>query len=830
MRVIEGIFPERVLDALGWTIVHSLWQGALLALILAVIIIMLRRSSSRIRYLAGSIGLVLMLLLAIGTFFLQVNANSGSRSLPGKMVGAVNTSDSAPIAFNESGNRNGSENIGPLAKVISFFESYCRNNLPLIVTIWMLGFFIQMLRFLGGFAYQQRLKVCGSQPVSSAWQKKFSRLGRKVGLKKTVRYLESKLAKTPLVIGFIKPVILFPIGLITSLPSQQVEALLLHELAHILRRDYLINLLQSLVDIIFFYHPAVWWISSFVRSEREKCCDDMALSHMDDSMSFARALTHVHEAQPKGEKLALAFNNNKHQVLLRIKRLFQSSHGGQRANNGFVVVCTLFICAALAVSLYTGGVLGAQKSGETEIVENFSFNNIKMKDVMLYFAKKYKYSLVIDSGIGDLIVTFNQKGLTWKQALNKILDQHGLAMVRDKDQYPDLVRIMTKQRQIFDNISRNIRRQKFSEEAIDMQFFNMDLRNVLESFRKISGTNFIIDQDIKGKVTVEFKGIPWDQALDYFLDINGLKLVLENNQLWIKKLKPGEKSVRIYSAKKYTGERIDVNFKDKDLIEAVMFFSENPGKKLGLNIVIDPQFPQKFKVTINKENIPWDRALDLILHGAGWELDLNGKLLRIKIIEKISETLILSPKNLLENITNMQFAGEKVSFDFMAMRLKNIMMMMERLSNIKFEFVSGTKANVNCVIKDIPWDEAQFYFLYLNDLKLVQKGNLLEIQELSRSEKTKKEKKRRKLLAKKDGFKGAKGDFDFNELNLHKVLKYLHNAYKVNIFIEPGTNYHQNIITYQKNNIRWDMAFSEILDQANLKYYLDGKILIITKK
>ena len=102
-------------------------------------------------------------------------------------------------------------------------------------------------------------------------------------IKETVRI------HTPMTIGHLKPIIFFPVGLLAGIPVDQVEAIIAHELAHIMRRDYLINILQNFVDIFFFYHPGVHWISARIRAEMENCCDDIAVEVVGDSIKFAKA-------------------------------------------------------------------------------------------------------------------------------------------------------------------------------------------------------------------------------------------------------------------------------------------------------------------------------------------------------------------------------------------------------------------------------------------------------------------------------------------------------------------------------------------------------------
>ena len=158
---------------------------------------------------------------------------------------------------------------------------------------WSLGIALVSMWNIGGWFAVQRLKSHGTDPVTGTIQDAAARIARQFGLRRRVRLLQSALVDTPLVIGALKPVILLPAALITELPADQLEALLAHELAHVLRQDYLINLLQSVVETLLFYHPAVWWISYQVRKERENCCDDLAVNVACDRTVYVRALATV---------------------------------------------------------------------------------------------------------------------------------------------------------------------------------------------------------------------------------------------------------------------------------------------------------------------------------------------------------------------------------------------------------------------------------------------------------------------------------------------------------------------------------------------------------
>ena len=121
------------------------------------------------------------------------------------------------------------------------------------------------------------------------------RMAKRLGLARAVEVLQSTLVKTPVVVGYFRPAILLPLCVVTGLPEAQLELILAHELAHIRRHDYLVNLLQTLVETLFFYHPAVWWLSRQIRNERENCCDDVAMAAVGSRADYGRALLAIEE-------------------------------------------------------------------------------------------------------------------------------------------------------------------------------------------------------------------------------------------------------------------------------------------------------------------------------------------------------------------------------------------------------------------------------------------------------------------------------------------------------------------------------------------------------
>jgi bla regulator protein BlaR1 len=341
MNFATMILPQQIVEALGWTLFHSLWQGALAALAFAVVLYFSRRSSARLRYGLGLAILALMLLVSILTFRNHYNAagNDGAAPRP-DMAAAASGQAAAP--FIQAAVKEPSRS----QRIVAFFSDYFSRHLPLLVTLWLLGVLFLTLRFTGGMLYLQRLKYKQSRPLPQPWPDRLLELAEKAGLKRPLQLLESLRLRTPVVVGHLKPVLLLPAGLATGLPVDEVEALLAHELAHVLRRDYLVNVLQNLVEIIYFFHPGVRWISAGVRQEREHCCDDFAVALCGDAQNYARALARLQVAAagsgvPFGgnngyPEPALAAVGRPQRLLQRIVRLLAGPRLAYDFREGFV--------------------------------------------------------------------------------------------------------------------------------------------------------------------------------------------------------------------------------------------------------------------------------------------------------------------------------------------------------------------------------------------------------------------------------------------------------------------------------------------------------------
>ena len=273
------------IDVTGWALLHFVWQGALLGLAVAVVLWLCRRRSANARYAVASGGLAALLAAPVVTAAVLWQAARGTDSF----IYPDRTATRTP------GNGSNGGHALVARDPMYAFHARLAAALPGVVAVWLAGVSLLLVRMGGGLWRVRRLHEAGLAAPASRWQEVAAQLASRLGLPDAVRVVESRLVGTPTVVGWMRPIILLPVAALTNLTPAQVEAILAHELAHIRRHDYLVNLLQSLGETVLFYHPAVWWVSGRIRAEREHCCDDVALVICSDRVGYASALTALEE-------------------------------------------------------------------------------------------------------------------------------------------------------------------------------------------------------------------------------------------------------------------------------------------------------------------------------------------------------------------------------------------------------------------------------------------------------------------------------------------------------------------------------------------------------
>jgi len=288
MKTLTALLAEYWVRHLGWTLVQFLWQGTLLSILFAVLRGILRVKSAHVRYAMACTTLALLVAAPVATFLITPQSSP------------------APVT------------AWPLASANSW-----EPILPWIVAVWFTGVVAFSIRLMLAWRVTARLRATGTHEPPPEWLETMARLSKKLRLSRPTRLFVSALVEVPTVVGYLRPVVLIPVSALTGLAPEHIAALLAHELAHIRRLDYAVNLLQSIAEAVLFYHPAVWWVSDQIRVEREHCCDDLAVSASGDLVSYIRALTEMESFRPAHTATALAANGGS--LVNRIRRLSQQT-------------------------------------------------------------------------------------------------------------------------------------------------------------------------------------------------------------------------------------------------------------------------------------------------------------------------------------------------------------------------------------------------------------------------------------------------------------------------------------------------------------------------
>lgn len=325
-----------MIQAICWMLIHSLWQGLLFTVITGIILVYTKKASPAIRYNLLSGLYFLFLAVCTFTFFQEWNA-SGEKD--------AGWYDLASFSSNS------------ISSWMGRLNDYLSEHALLIVMAWAFIFLVKCVRMIAGIVYMQRVRNYGVVSPPAYWKDKTFAFCAQLQIKRPVRLLESRLVNMPFVTGHWKPVVFIPLGLLTKLPEGEIEAILLHELAHIRRNDYFMNFLQHIGESIFFFNPGLLWISSLMREERENCCDDMAIGRTKNKMAFVQALIsfkeHDWSLKQHGSiaRTAVPFPSNRHQLLQRVTRIVHNENKSlNKAERFFFIASFCVISVLLAAS------------------------------------------------------------------------------------------------------------------------------------------------------------------------------------------------------------------------------------------------------------------------------------------------------------------------------------------------------------------------------------------------------------------------------------------------------------------------------------------------
>ncbi len=342
MKILIDWIPDNLLQALGWTLVHSLWQLVAISALLWLVLKLADRSRPAVKYGLAVGALVLSLVVSVGTFVYEYSPAVESTPQTSSTSFQVFLEGSALITA-EAGIESG---IGLVVRRIE-------QNIPLLVNLWFFGALLFLFRLGNSLSEIRGLRKSSNLVEDFQVQKVLYRLAGQMGIASEVELRTSAFGASPLTFGTFKPVILFPTGLLFQLSPAQLEAIMAHELAHVKRNDYIANLLLSGLEVLFFFHPCYWWMNNTVKELRENAADDLVLKTGVEPKTLANSLAEVlNFAKQNPPELALAAGKNRNPTLQRIKRIlgYPSQNYPQTPIISIPMLLTLFLSVGLMAS------------------------------------------------------------------------------------------------------------------------------------------------------------------------------------------------------------------------------------------------------------------------------------------------------------------------------------------------------------------------------------------------------------------------------------------------------------------------------------------------
>lgn len=291
---------QTIIKALSWSLIHSLWQGAIVFGLVFFIFFLLPKLSAVRRHNISFLALCTICVWFLITFFNRLNFSSTAVSF--------DWNEASFIFLNSGENQS--------------FQQTAESWFPLLTAAYLFGLAIQLLITWRGFAIVRRLRKDGLANVPEEWQTIFFRVAGRLNIRRNIEFKLSSKIQVPVVIGFLKPLVLFPIQVVNHLDLEQTEAILIHELTHIKRHDFLLNLIQTIIQTLLFFNPFIWMISRWIKQEREHACDDRVIEFTGQRLNYANALLQLEILKRNSvPQYAMAAANKKQDLYTRIKRI-----------------------------------------------------------------------------------------------------------------------------------------------------------------------------------------------------------------------------------------------------------------------------------------------------------------------------------------------------------------------------------------------------------------------------------------------------------------------------------------------------------------------------
>lgn len=371
-------FTSILTQSLGWALCHSIWQGLAVFVIVKLLLKAINPKHAAMRYNVSLLGLATITLWFADTFVAYWQKLQGiAVTITEASESTMHSKTITALPVYHTADRTG------IASIFHKLEAW----FPVIVSIYTLGIAFFLIRLSYQLYRVNTLRTKGISLPSTATIDRFLSLKDLLGIKRRISVVLSNHIHVPAMIGTLKPVILLPVASINNLSTEQLDAILLHELAHIKRYDYLVNLLQTIVETILFFNPAVWFLSGIIRQEREHCCDDIVLTHS-YPLSYAKALTAIGTSHTSMSPLAIgAAGTSKNQLLHRIKRMMEPNTNAvsnmpliMALVAGIVLILAICFSPSFAQSKKTGKKQSQKKEEKTQVTEETYTNDKNSND------------------------------------------------------------------------------------------------------------------------------------------------------------------------------------------------------------------------------------------------------------------------------------------------------------------------------------------------------------------------------------------------------------------------------------------------------------------
>jgi len=350
---------QQFIKAFGWSILNSLWQSAIIYGILFIVMLSIPKLAAKHKHNLA-FGAIILMFAGFGyNFFhqLTLNVNNGAPRVNAQNIEVYQYFNNLPPSFS--------------SKAEQYF--------PVVVIFYIIGIVLQLFVIIKGYGQLSKLKKESLSVIPDSWKAIFEQVTAQLKINKVIRFHLSSIVNVPLVIGYLKPVVLFPLALVSQLDNDQVEAILIHELSHIRRNDFLLNLIKTAIETLLFYNPFVWMAGRFIHIEREHACDDLVLKITGKPLNYAHALLKLELLKDKSSPAyALAATGKTQNLYQRIKRITNMKTNYLNAKQQMAAL-TLGVACLFSIAWINPAEKKKEnrKTPKIEILSVINHNNVK---------------------------------------------------------------------------------------------------------------------------------------------------------------------------------------------------------------------------------------------------------------------------------------------------------------------------------------------------------------------------------------------------------------------------------------------------------------------